>query len=51
VIDRVLDGLQTIRVNGIPPDDVISKTDAHWNAEGNRYVMERLGHQIAKGLR
>jgi hypothetical protein len=51
VIDRVLDGLQTIRVNGIPPDAVISKTDAHWSAEGNKYVMERVGHQLAKGLR
>jgi hypothetical protein len=51
VIDRVLDGLQAIRVNGIPPDAVISKTDAHWSAEGNKYVMERVGHQLAKGLR
>jgi hypothetical protein len=51
VIDRVLDGLQTIRVNDIPPDAVISKTDAHWSAEGNKYVMERVGHQLAKGLR
>ena len=51
VIDRVLDGLQTIRVNGIPPDAVISKTDAHWSAEGNKYVMERVGHQLANWLR
>jgi hypothetical protein len=51
VIDRVLDGLPTIRVSGIPRDAVISKTDAHWSAEGNKYVMEQLGHQLVKTLR
>jgi hypothetical protein len=50
VIDGVLDGLQTIRVSA-PPDAVISKTDAHWSAEGNKYVMERVGHQLTKRLR
>jgi hypothetical protein len=51
VINRVLDGLPIIRVSGIPRDAVISKTDAHWSAEGNKYVMEQLGHQLAKRLR
>jgi hypothetical protein len=36
VINRVLDGLPIIRVSGIPRDAVISKTDAHWSAEGNK---------------
>jgi hypothetical protein len=48
VINEVLDGLPTVRVIGTPPDAVISKTDAHWNAEGNKYVMDWLGRELAK---
>jgi hypothetical protein len=34
-----------------PHDAVISKTDGHWNTEGNNYVMESLGRQLASELR
>jgi hypothetical protein len=51
VINTVLEGLPTIRVNRMPPGMEISKTDAHWNAEGNKYVMEQLGYQLVKRLR
>jgi hypothetical protein len=51
VIARIMEGLPTIRVTGTPPDAVISKTDGHWNTEGNRYVMDSLGRQLASELR
>ncbi len=46
VIEGVLDGLPTIRVSGIPAEAVISKTDSHWNREGNDYAMRWLGRQL-----
>jgi hypothetical protein len=51
VIARIMKGLPTIRVTGTPPDAVISKTDGHWNTEGNNYVMDSLGRQLASELR
>ena len=50
VIDRVLDGLPTIRVSGVPPGAVVSKTDSHWNREGNDYAMRWLGRQLVGEL-
>jgi hypothetical protein len=47
VIDRVVEGLPTIRVTGTPSDATISQTDGHWNTEGNRYVMDWLGRRLA----
>jgi hypothetical protein len=46
LIDGVLDGLPTIRLPGVPPDAVISKTDRHLNASGNKYVMETLARHL-----
>jgi hypothetical protein len=51
VIARIVKGLPTIRVTGTPPDAVISKTDGHWNTEGNNYVMDSLGRRLASELR
>ena len=51
VIARVMEGLSTIRVTGTPRDAVISKTDGHWNTEGNNYVMDAVGRQLASELR
>jgi hypothetical protein len=51
IIDDVLDGLPAVRVIGTSPDAVMSKTDAHWNAEGNKYVMDWLGREVANDLR
>jgi len=50
LINGVLDGLPIIFVAGIPTDAVISKTDRHLNASGNRYVMESLARQLAGQL-
>jgi hypothetical protein len=44
LIDGVLDGLATIRVER--PAQVVSKTDGHLNAEGNRYVMESVARSL-----
>jgi hypothetical protein len=46
LIDGVLDGLATLHVEW-PRDAVVSKTDSHLNAEGNRYVMQSLARQLA----
>jgi hypothetical protein len=51
LLARVVEGLSTIRVTGTPPDAVVSKTDGHWNTEGNRYVMDSLGRRLASELR
>jgi hypothetical protein len=51
LIARIMEGLPTIRVTGTPPDAVISKTDGHWNTEGNNYVMDSLGRRLASELR
>ena len=51
LLARVVGGLSTIRVMGTPPDAVISKTDGHWNTEGNEYVMDSLGRRLASELR
>jgi hypothetical protein len=51
LLARVVEGLSTIRVTGTPPDAVVSRTDGHWNAEGNRYVMDSLGRRLASELR
>lgn len=51
VLARVLEGLPTIRVTGTPSDAVVSKTDGHWNTEGNAYVMDSLGRRLASELR
>jgi hypothetical protein len=51
VIARIMEGLSTIPVTGTPPDAVISKTDGHWNTEGNTYVMDSLGRRLASELR
>jgi hypothetical protein len=51
LLARVVEGLSTIRVTGTPPDAVISKTDGHWNTEGNEYVMDSLGRRLASELR
>ena len=48
---RVVEGLPTIRVTGTPSDAVVSKTDRHWNTEGNEYVMDSLGRRLASELR
>jgi hypothetical protein len=50
LIDGVLDGLPTIRVEGVPTDAVISRTDRHLNGEGNKYVMEALARHLAGQL-
>jgi hypothetical protein len=50
VIDGVLTGLPTLRVTGISPDAVVSKTDSHWNAEGNTYAMTALGRRLLEDL-
>ena len=42
VTEAILAGLPTIRVTGISPAAVISKTDNHWNVEGNE-VRDELG--------
>jgi hypothetical protein len=51
LIARMMEGLPTIRVTGTPRDAVISKTDGHLNAEGNKYVMDWLGRRLASELR
>ena len=51
LIDGVLDGLPTIRVEGVPTDAVVSKTDRHLSGEGNKYVMESLARQLVRELR
>lgn len=48
LIDGVLDGLPTIRVER--PAQVISKTDSHLNAEGNRYVMDSVAWHIVEQM-
>jgi hypothetical protein len=48
VIDGVLEGLPTIRVTGVPSDAVVSKTDGHWNAEGNNYAMQWTARELAR---
>jgi hypothetical protein len=50
VVDGILEGLPAVRVTGIPPDDVISKTDSHWNGAGNKYVMDRVAREVTKDL-
>jgi hypothetical protein len=50
LIDGVLDGLPTIRVEGVPTGAVISKTDRHLSREGNKYVMESLARQLVGEL-
>ncbi|MEP7310602.1 MAG: hypothetical protein ABJA98_34300 [Acidobacteriota bacterium] len=50
VIDGVLEGLPTIRVSGIPSDAVISKTDSHWDRDGNNYAMHWLGRELVREL-
>jgi len=50
LIAGVLDGLPTIRVEGIPTGAVVSKTDHHLNATGNTYVMEALARQLVGKL-
>jgi hypothetical protein len=51
VLARVVEGLPAIRVTGTSPDAVISKTDRHWNTEGNKYVMDSLGRRLASEFR
>ena len=34
--------LPWLEVTGTPPDAIISKTDGHWNTDGNKYVMDSL---------
>jgi hypothetical protein len=50
LIDRVLDGLPTIRVENLPAEAVVSKTDRHLNGEGNAYVMEALARDLLRAL-
>ena len=49
--EAILAGLPTIRVTGISPAAVISKTDNHWNVEGNEYVMNWVGRDLVRELR
>jgi hypothetical protein len=51
VTEAILVGLPTIRVTGISPEAVTSKTDSHWNAEGNQYVMDQVGRELVRELR
>ena len=51
LIARIMEGLPTIRVTGTPPDAIVSKTDGHWNTEGNEYVMRSLGRRLGNELR
>ncbi len=51
LIAGVLDGFPTIHVGGIGDDMVISKTDHHLAAQGNRMVMESVAKHLAREFR
>jgi hypothetical protein len=50
VIDEVMDGLPWIRVTGVSPEAVTSKTDSHWNVAGNKFVMDWVARELLREL-
>ena len=46
LINEVLTGIPTLRIQGLPANSTTSNTDSHLNEAGNKYVMSELAHWL-----